>query len=62
MTITILVDDEKSWFTPYARKLEKQLLEQGHNARLIHNQKDAEGGDISFLLSCTKLVKTDLLP
>ncbi len=61
MDVTILVDDKKSWFVPYAEKLRRELEKCGILAKLIHDQKDAEGGDISFLLSCTKIVGKSFL-
>lgn len=61
MNITILVDDEKSWFIPYAQKLKMRLCENGLQAELIYNKKEASGGDISFLLSCTKIVGKEFL-
>lgn len=56
MDVTILVDDEKSWFVPYAENLRCQLEKKGISAELIHDQKMARGGYISFLLSCTRIV------
>lgn len=61
MKVTILVDDENSWFVSYAKKLKEQLLNKEVQAELIHNQSEALGGDISFMLSCTKIVGKDFL-
>ena len=61
MRVTILVDDKGTWFTPYAMKLKDGLSENGIRAELVHDQQSASGGDISFLLSCTKIVKKDFL-
>ncbi len=55
MNITILVDDPKSWFNKYAKEL-KQQLDNKHNVSLIHTQKEAQGGDVCFLLSCSRIV------
>lgn len=56
MNITILVDDENSWYIPYAQDLKKQLEDRQNHVKLIHNAKSADGGDICFLLSCSKIV------
>lgn len=61
MDITILVDDVKSWFMPYAEKLKKQLEDSELNVELIHDQSIARGGDICFLLSCSKIAGKDFL-
>lgn len=61
MKITILVDDDKSWFVPYAKDLKEQLKSRGWDAELIHSLEAAEGGDICFLLSCTGIVKREFL-
>lgn len=61
MDVTILVDDEKSWFIPYARELRKRLEAQGLTAELIHDKNAANGGKISFILSCTRIVGKDFL-
>lgn len=61
MKITILVDDEKSWFIPYAKILKKQLEDRQNHVSLIHNARSADGGDICFLLSCSKIVTTNFL-
>lgn len=56
MRITILVDDKESWFIPYAKNLREQLKNSGINTELVYDSNMASGGDISFLLSCTKIV------
>lgn len=61
MKITILVDDEESWFVPYAVDLQHQFECLKNQTKLIHNAKEACGGDICFLLSCSKIVKRDFL-
>lgn len=61
MRVTILVDDKGSWFTPYAVKLKDRLSENGIETELVHDQQAATGGDICFLLSCTKIVKKNFL-
>lgn len=61
MNVTVLVDSEKSWFVPYAKELVESLIKKGIEAELIHEQSKAMGGEICFLLSCTKVVKDDFL-
>ena len=61
MNITILVDDENSWFIPYAKDLKKQLEDRQNHVSLIHNAMSADGGDICFLLSCSKIVAKNIL-
>lgn len=61
MKVTILVDDRTSWFVPYAAKLREQLAREGMDVVLIHDKKEAPGGDISFLLSCVRIVGADFL-
>lgn len=61
MNITILVDDSKSWFIPYACKLKNRLEIRGIEVVLIYDQKQALGGDICFILSCSKIVGKNFL-
>lgn len=60
MKITILVDDAKSWFVPYANVLKNRLSSE-HEVSFIHEQSDAEAGDVCFLLSCVKIVEKAFL-
>ena len=61
INITILVDDEKSWFIPYAKKLKTNLEKKNMRVSLIHDQNQAKAGEISFLLSCSKIVGNEFL-
>ncbi len=61
INITILVDDEKSWFIPYAKKLKTKLEKRKMHVSLIHDQNQAKAGEISFLLSCSKIVGKEFL-
>lgn len=56
MKITILVDDKRSWFVPYAHILEYILKSFGKDTKVMYTQDDVPKGDICFLLSCTKVV------
>lgn len=61
MNITVLIDDKNSWFVSYGQKLNTLLNKHGNISELIFSQDDAKGGDVCFLLSCTKIVKKDFL-
>lgn len=61
MMITILVDDEKSWFNPYAEDLRRRMENRGWDVELIHSTDAASGGELCFLLSCSKIVKKEFL-
>lgn len=61
MNISILVDNKKSWFMPYASKLLLKLKENGHSAVLCSEQENVPECDICYLLSCTKIVRKDFL-
>jgi methionyl-tRNA formyltransferase len=61
MKITILTDDRKSWFVPYARLLLKRLALKGHSVRLIFSSAKIRKCDVCFLLSCTGIVSEDKL-
>ena len=61
MYISVLVDSTNSWFCEYAEKLVKAFLDEGHKVEYAHNSKDLVGGDICFLLSCVKLVRSSVL-
>jgi len=60
MIIAILVDDLKSWFIPYAKRL-ASLLSKNHDVRLIHSAKELRNGDCAFFLSCVRIVPKELL-
>lgn len=61
LNITVLIDDKNSWFVPYGQKLNDKLNKKGIKSELVFSQDDANGGDICFLLSCTKIVKKNFL-
>lgn len=60
MIITILTDNPKSWYIPYAQKLTRTLLDDGHDAVLVHNVHEIRHGDLAFFLSCEKIIKKDV--
>lgn len=61
MKITLLMDNPRSWFAPYADKLEAQLLQRGHNVLRADSAQQIEEGDCVFFLSCEKIVPTHVL-
>lgn len=61
MDISILVDSKASWFCEYAEKLSKELEADRHKVSYVHDSQELQGGDICFLLSCTRLVKKERL-
>ncbi len=60
MNITILIDNPKSWFLPYAQKIVAQLKEN-HKVRLLHDSKKIKKGDCAFFLSCLRIVPKSVL-
>ena len=60
MEITILIDNPKSWFIPYAHKIVAQLKEN-HQVRLLHDSKKIKKGDCAFFLSCLRIVPISVL-
>jgi len=58
--ITILVDNEKSWFLSYAENLVK-LLSKHHKVSLVNRYSRIKPGDCLFLLSCLKILPKHIL-
>jgi methionyl-tRNA formyltransferase len=56
MKITILTDNESSWFIPYAKKLNNHLLRLGHDCSFVSSKDSINNGDVCFLLSCIKIL------
>jgi len=59
MKITILLDNIKSWYYPYAKKLVEQLSKE-HEVFLVHNVDDIPSGELAFFLSCEKIIKEQI--
>jgi len=55
LKISILVDNPKSWFVPFAAKL-TAMLGKDNEVHLVHRAGDIVPGDMAFLLACTKMV------
>lgn len=60
MNIQILVDDEKSWFVKYAKKLQ-EIISLKHYCTLIYSKLDILNGDILFILGCKKILSKKYL-
>ena len=57
MIITLLMDNPKSWFYPFAENLKEKLSGLGHEAELAHITDDIKDGELAFFLSCEKIIK-----
>ena len=60
MQISIVVDNPKGWFVPYAQKIAKQLG-GNHQVRLLHDYKEIKKGDCTFFLSCLRIAPKEVL-
>jgi methionyl-tRNA formyltransferase len=61
MKISVVVDNPRSWFVPFAEKLGNQLRDFGDVSLLRSADDIHEGNDIAFLLSCEKKVGAGVL-
>lgn len=61
LTITILVDNPKSWIVPFAERIRDDLTMRGHHALLVHSVKEVGKGDTLFLLGCERLITKETL-
>ena len=61
MIITILTDNEKSWFIPYGKVLKEKLENLGNQVHYIFNKNNILEGDICFFLSCISIFEGDYL-
>lgn len=55
MRISIVVDNPKSWFMPFAQKLVK-ILRKRHQVKFLHDLRKIGKGDCAFFLSCLGIV------
>ncbi len=60
MRISIVVDNPKSWFMPFAQKLIK-ILRKSHQVKFLNHSKRIGRGDCAFFLSCLNLVPKSTL-
>lgn len=61
MVIQLLIDNPNSWFVEYGNELVKSLSGLHHDVRLIHDHDLVQSGDLLFILSCEKIVKSETL-
>lgn len=61
MLITILCNSEDNWYVPFAKQLNIELNNLGHNIKIIYNHKELEKGDVCFVLSYTRLLNKQYL-
>ena len=61
MKILIFVNEKNGWFTPWAKKLKNKLEQQNHTVDLLHEAEHITAGDIAFYLSCTVMVRQEIL-
>jgi methionyl-tRNA formyltransferase len=61
MKISILTDNQTSWFIQYGKILEQQLLNLNHDVVYVYDKHNLREGDICFLLSCSRIVEDKFL-
>src|SRR5262249_46617754 len=61
LNISILMDNPKSWFVPYADRLAGELTKRGHHVAHVANPADLPEGDCAFLLSVQSIVPQEVL-
>src|SRR5665213_1085767 len=61
MRITIVVDNPKSWFIPFAKQLRDRLQRFGEAVILPSAAEIQAGNEVAFLLSCETKVPLDIL-
>lgn len=61
MLITILTDNQKSWFIPFGHILKSKLVDLGLDVVYVYNKNEIRQGDICFLLSCSRIVEENYL-
>jgi len=61
MKITILTDNQSSWFIKYGKKLETLLKSRNHQVDYIFSKNDIKPGNVLFMLSCSNIVEKRFL-
>lgn len=51
-----IVSDEGSWFAPFAKELQQELVAQGHEVTVLPHFDCAHSYELVFLLSCSELI------
>lgn len=57
--IDLLIDNPASWMWQYISKLETILKRYTNSIRIFRNSKEIERGDVLFILSCDRILKSD---
>ena len=61
LQITVLVDNPRSWYCPYAGQLVEALRSDHHQVAFLHDSMAIPEGDCAFLLSCSRLIRPEVL-
>ena len=61
MRVSIVVDNPRSWFIPFAEELLTKVKIFGFARLLLSSEQIPEDNDVAFLLSCEKKVKAQVL-
>ncbi len=59
-TISILIDNPKSWFVPYGERLREACAARGHTAHIFSDPAQLAHGDVAFFLSCEQIISKEL--
>jgi len=57
--LDIIIDNPNSWMWQYIPILENILNKFSQNVRIFKNSKEIKNGDILFILSCDKILKSE---
>lgn len=60
-TVYIVVDNTDSWMMPYAHLLFQEIKTKQHIVFLVHSYNSIVKSDITFLLSCEKIISEESL-
>ncbi len=56
LTITLFVDNQRSWILPYVERLSGILQSRGFTTHICHNHENIVQGDMAFLLGCERIL------
>ena len=60
LSLTVL-SDRTSWLNPWIERLVAEWEGQNHHVTWVHQPADVPDGELCFMLSCSQLVKPDIL-
>ena len=52
-----LITSKDRWFKKFLPKLKKKIQNKGHKVKIIYNIKNLVNCDLTFLVSCGKILK-----